>query len=404
MTTKREVVLAVKEIVEGMTYHPNIHWPDYGSINTDRCREIAPYFKNDLVDELVVLSTIYDSVRVVAQTQDHSPVTSPETTRIVGDVYSFLKSLPRKYVFLFPLPEGTIADKALNSDIKLRKVDEVFSQSLTRHQTVNQSISSLRRLLGDAMNGLHQPIIKEGANILEVKASGYVNNLTITRLYGTDPLFAFKVVVGAYIAEGVFENSPQHTSNPYGVVPSYSFYSYDNSQGLEFLRRFDESNDDKKLLDRYIFKSELYNYNWTNEALVKLFSSQRLNFVKNIQAQLKNGLYWYYEANKSNLSHFQAVYIVSALDSFFAKDDNSNHKASVIAAAIADDFKWESQIKKYIPQLYTLRNDIVHGQKAIGVYNQTPEAQALENFLIWKCQAILRQFLAYRLKAFHDLP
>src|SRR4029077_21188354 len=111
MTTKREVTSAVKTLIEGLTYHPTIHWPDYNSIDLDKCNEIAPYFKSDLVDKWVVHFAIYDFVRVVVQREDRSPVNTVEINMIVKEIYAFLKSLPRKYLFLFPLPNGEIVDK-----------------------------------------------------------------------------------------------------------------------------------------------------------------------------------------------------------------------------------------------------------------------------------------------------
>lgn len=94
------------------------------------------------------------------------------------------------------------------------------------------------------------------------------------------------------------------------------------------------------------------------------------------QTMIKNGAYWYYESLKTPQDHVRAIYMTTAFDSLLGakgNDDTKESKAEIVAISVSSDSLDADLVRKSVIQLYALRNEIVHGSKAISSLDQYSE-------------------------------
>ncbi len=385
---KSLIMSALEKCIKNTTYDED-WFSIWDSVPDQDCNEIAEEF-GGLVTGLRVKLALLNATQGLTRTNSRK-LTTKEVESLAVMAYVYFENFPHNYSFVLPLPRGKtpIGRVTLSSEVTI--------QSLSQAEVDSYLDSGMKMPIVNPYPLRENSIaLVKDQNILQVTTNGFVNNLTDQVLFGLDPFYTYKIIMALYMCFNVLQHMPRFLFRPENN--SYSFYCfYTDSAGLQYTRTFEESADDNKLLMDYRFDiSSTSNFNAANSAITRLLKHEENKQVSKVQKELKNSLYWYYEAAQVHLPHLRPVFLVTAFDAFFASKDTQNQIANLIAMSLATDAVNEHTIREDIGQLYNLRNKIVHGEKTIGVYNQNPDAQDEEDSLVLRCTDYLRSFIVKR--------
>ncbi len=411
--TKSEVIKLISKILSGLTIEERI--PNRESTDKSTVRETVRCFAKGIIDEELVEEVIWshtfkETLEKIPHNERNisgglSKFQSIDKNSLATSVYTTLASLPKDYYFIFKLPKSTTA-------IPTKKIlygTEILSLSgkeFARYQSKKES----RDLLLDMASG-RTPQLSEGDIVLRVKRRGYVDEYGLIKTTGVDPVYLLKVVLGIYISLGVIKRS---SDTNFRILIEYNYYVFDKNNLL--VRSLREASDNASYLIRMAFSPEHFEltkldkimkktktrFDEATEIITKLFSKPVSKHPKDkeiaarYQRQVKNGSFWFYEMLKAQEYHVKVIYMVTAFDSLVGvKSLNKEEKAVLIANLIGRNTVELEVIKEEIINIYTLRNNIVHGEKEIFTIDKYSRKGSL-NIAFYKASWILSRFLFNR--------
>lgn len=369
--------------------------PDRKSLNKTKLNEIVEKLGIKMITPSIVVEVIGNFAfdEVLDKTKHDDPASQGQkkfselpnviSYDVANKTYSLLSKIPQEYTFIFKFPKINKPFTKINFDygIDLFILDEA---NIIDYVTE----ASERKLLSDLFTNIRRgrSSLEKGDAVLTVRGKGYVGKYgTIKINVREDPLYTFKVIIGIYASLDII-----HRKKDADYLQPFSAYSYDiyNSE-KELIRTVGESTDDAEYLHNLEFDetklelSELDNllkrkvteFEYANTVIkniltpIKLDGNKTDDKIVRKQLMIKNAAYWFYESLKISQDHIRAVYITTAFDSLLnakGKEDTKEYKAAMVANVIAKDVLEGDSIIQSICKLYSLRNEIVHGEKAVS--------------------------------------
>lgn len=389
---KKELLNLIKKRLENLGVLDGI--PERDSNKEDEeiskkiCEKIiSPRIVNEIVGDLafaeILEKTKYDDPKLKGH-QNLSNISGIDIPTIAEKIFLQLNTLPKEYLFIFRLPktQKKIPHTILSNNIELISLDE---SNLKDYEFLNPKIDTLSAIAFDLKHPTRKFVV--GDTLLLIKGRGYVGKYgTIKIVSIADPLYIFKVIIGIYTARGVLKI--KDNINYIQTISGYDYRIYETSNNKK-VRTIDESFEDVQFIDNLEFDTSTFEpsdidkllkrtyteFNYTNSCIKNLFSP--IKFLKgkidkqvvNKQTRIKNGAFWYYEAQKTNQNHIRAINIATGYDSLLnvkGESDTKEYKSLIISNLISDNALLADGIAKEIRELYVLRNGIIHGETAIS--------------------------------------
>jgi hypothetical protein len=388
-------IAALEKNAQMLTIDKESGWPNWDSIPFGECKPIASVFGDDITDTMVK-TAIVNAAKHTLFVTGHKKLTKKDAEAIAQNVHDYFDAFPRKYLFALKLPtsSASLATTDLSGAVQVTTLTAETAGAFTSPHTLISPANAFQD--GDSAG------LIAGDNLLLISTTGYVSNLVDFSLKDWDPTYLFKLLIAGYITLGALEKK-SGAGAAGKLMSSFPFYCYDVTKpGIQqFIKQFDESAEQYKLVETYTFTGDAQTIGFAHEAMRNLLLSQKSNHIKRIQKEIKNSLFWLNESLTARLPHLKVVFLVTAYDSFFTKNDKQEHISRVISLLTASDVNDEKRIRDDIRRLYDLRNSVVHGEKVIGVFNQSSQEQDEEAVIVARCTAHLQIFLLNRLKNLH---
>ncbi|HBG81871.1 TPA: hypothetical protein DDW69_03455 [candidate division CPR2 bacterium] len=421
--SKTHILILLKEIVDNFEFKGRL--PQKFQGDESKIKTIADSFGKKIITATVVSEIIRDlAFKEVLEKVKYddskykgkitlNEITEVDTTEITNKVNSILTSIPIEYHFLLRLPK---CDKVLSSIAFAHNIEvlSVNSELMKPYSEKNQAKDLLSSYLNFQSGGSQ---IQENDLLLRVTGKGYISEYGTIQVNTIDPLYIFKVILGIYTALNILK--PQDDAT-YARFTSEYTYGVFLSTGAH-VRVLNESTEDNQYISRKQFdltKFELTKidkilqnkntpFDNANKVLSNLFSKilfkdKTNKSIVRQQRAIKNGAYWYYESLKTTQDHVKAIYMTTAFDSLLAvssqEEVKKEYKADLIASVVAKDSLEGLRIRNAVIELYSLRNEIVHGGREISSLEQYGELIENPNQLnIYYCLTILGSFLMNRI-------
>lgn len=428
---KEDILKKLESYIKTIEFERGIPSLDFHIISEIDGNNFSSYFNAEIINNKTIYNVILESVtEVIASNkikigdlfQKIEDVNGLDINKIVTKTYFLIKHLPITYTFVFPLNSNT--DGYIKNDVQLtNKIKLLF---INKRYSKLYKESDLARLL------FHpgEVDVQSGQLALTIKSLGFVSKFGIVKIYDEDPLYLFKIIIGVYLAMGVFNINDSYHRGATGYNGEYAYKIFDKYTHICTLH---ESTEDAHFLNSLILSplisasnnsikltTFLDNFGVINKDLMKILTVEEFkekrpkgldpkvaeNYM-NIKAkiaehgfQISNGAYWYYEALKSSQPHMQIVFLVTAFDSLLGIINEKIEKPDIVAYSIASNAIEVETIKRLLRNLYDLRNDIIHGKGALYKLldnGKDVESEKLPFVLKLTCEAYLKRFLEKRI-------
>lgn len=393
---KTKALLTLSEIIGDFVFKDRL--PQRDQADKTKLNALVSYY-----DKLMVTTSVINQVVSDLAFQEVLEKVKSDDARYKGEVKlssmkevnrdkiatkadAVLSTIPLEYVFYLRLPkcEKHISGIKLTHNVEILSADDALIKHLYGDQ---ESEIGLRNLFSDFKFGRQR--ITSGDLLLKVSGKGYISDYGMIKVNIIDPLYIWKVVVGVYAGLDII-----HRKDRAGYFRLTSEFTYDvHLANGQHIRSLSESTEDNQYVSRMEFDPKMFeqteinkllkNYNtpfdYANEVLTNLFSE--ISFVKgkpdkNVakqQRMIKNGAYWFYETCKTQQDHVRAIYATTSFDSLLGakgKDDTKENKSELVSISVSKDSLEGDVIRQAIIELYTLRNEIVHGSREISSLEQ----------------------------------
>ncbi len=332
-------------------------------------------------------------------------LTDSDAQIVAKDAVEYLDALPAKYEFYFLLPnsEEEIEEIKLRHNISIKKLkdgDEILSERLEQSDAGQ---GGLRRLLAGIKPGkIGRPMdLKKGNTVLIVEGMGYVTRYDGPIDIDTDePMYIFKVVMSHFMLTRALANKTlTYNGVPWSTKSSFAYYCF---MGNQLITRHEGDTDDQALVSSKSFlRGSLTDNSQTITELKRLINNKysRLKSVKHEQENIRNALFWWYEAYKSKLYFYQIIVTVTGFDSLMGTGaDIKEYKANLVSSAISGKVQDEKYCYDSIVSLYDLRNKIVHGSKPVSALSRHTAEGKTDVELSYRGQAMLGAYILKRLR------
>lgn len=348
---------------------------------------VSPKIVNEVVGDLafaeILEKTKYDDQSLKGH-KKLSDINEVDMSSVAEKIFLQLSTLPKEYLFIFRLPKTKkkIPSTILSNNIELVSIDD---SNLKDYDFLNPKTDTLSAIAFDLKHPIRKFVV--GDTLLLIKGRGYIGKYGTIKIVSTaDPLYIFKVIIGIYTSRGVLKIKDD--INYLQTISGYDYRIYETSNNKK-VRTIDESFEDIQFIDNLEFdistfepsdvdkllKRTYTEFNYTNSCIKNLLSP--IKFAKGKtdkqvikkQTRIKNGAYWYYEAQKTNQNHIRAINITTGYDSLLnakGESDTKEYKSLMVSNLISDNALTADGFSKKIRELYVLRNGIIHGETAVS--------------------------------------
>lgn len=335
--------------------------PIYQTVDYFACSQIVKKANyHQIIDAECVCWTIYQEC--ISWARQHPTAKKLSSPIISKNVDSILKSAPRFYKILLPLPDSKKLDcsSQINKDMQLVCLSEDDTE-VYQHSSPDLKSNDIGLMLNALADGQTNALFYEGQNALLIDDVGFID-LSNELLLKYDPFYLYKIYIAASIVWGALARNDHRAERALGLR-GYEYYIYEK-QGNKYVRSVQHSEDDSRLLNEYSFTTkELVDH--VNKLFNGLIAKQKDAAVTKLQNSIKKSLYWFYEAQKVPYMHLRVVHLCTALDAFFDQYDSDLQKKQVIALEASETVKQQSLVLDEINKLQLRRNSIVHGEAEI---------------------------------------
>lgn len=388
---RKEILILLGDLIEEMDFLNRL--PDRKSLSKNKLKELTNKIGVKIITPSVISNIIGDLAfdEVLSKTKHDNPDTQGKkkfselkgvsSQDVVNKTYELLLSLPQPYTFIFKLPKVSKPFPKVNFDYGVDMM--VLDESTIKEYGEKSARESFVDLLSSVRSGRSN--LSVGDPVLIIRGNGYVGKYGIIKVkIKEDPLFLFKFIMGIYDALDI-----THKKKDSSYLQPFSVYSYDIYDSKnKLIRTMSESTEDAQYVLNLEFDEEKFilsdmerlikkkttQFEYANSVISNLLKIIKPNgkpdkSVIKKQVMLKNAAYWFYEARKIDQEHVKAVYVTTAFDSLLnakGKDDTKEYKSAMVANSIAKDALEGDGITQGICELYSLRNQIVHGEKKIS--------------------------------------
>lgn len=296
-------------------------------------------------------------------------LTDIDTTALALDIHKCIISLPREYVFVFPLPKFVIPNNPkykenLCHNVRLESVTEDF---INKYKLQKPKLTTIQDYVNN-LSLLNRNQYNVGESILNVKLSGYVTRFGEMVKNDLDPLYIFKIVFSIFEMNEMFKLDYSQSLN--NSTYKYDVFDIDSS---ELIKAMSEPNETFKLIQSHQFldltnTQNLQKFNNIITDIKYLLTKNDTPDLKEYQklkVALMNALYWYFELIKTDNIHLKTIFLVTAIDSFFKQNDPKEIKIDYISSIIGRSLQTQKIIKRILEGVFKERNEIIHGEKQI---------------------------------------
>lgn len=318
-----------------------------------------PYKK--IVDWKCVMYTILD----VLSDEDKSIIVSNKIknehqTRLAEVIDNKLKELPTTYQFLISIPSiDKVFQSVINKNIKLLVLED---KSISKYTIQSSHEKGTLSELAERMkiyHGMLPPEFQIGDSFIVITAKGYVTKVGDFIVHGYDPLYVFKTFIALHTVYGNFDTINKGLSDTRRLSGFY-IYSKDN----RFIKTINQESD-LKITQKIEYNSNnTDSFNLINGVFSHLFKEAPRNVLK-LQTQIKNSLFWFFEALNTDNHNLKTVFYSSAFDAFFDQKDNRQNKIEKIVIEISETVGQEELARRHLEDHYQFRNSIIHGERQI---------------------------------------